>query len=214
MGRRPAVLRAVLGVALVLLLIGAVTLVGLWRAVFHPSVDRPLPQADALLVLGPVDAKLTEAARLMNEGAAQTLVISDQDQRDGAPGTCRPDVLDRIQELGWTPEDPSQLLCFRPLPVTTQGGAMALRDLGAAQGWYTVNVLAYPEHLTRARTLVDRCWDGQIAFLVAPGGPATQSDRAAWDAFWYQSGALGKAALTPGCQDRLPPWLEELSWRL
>ncbi|WP_143109366.1 hypothetical protein [Micrococcus terreus] len=214
MGRRRAILRAVLGASLVLLLIGAITGVGLWRAVFRPSVDGPIAQADALLVLGPADGKLAEAVQLMNDGAADTLVISDQDQRDGTPGACRPEVVDEVLRLGWAPGGPHQLLCFRPIPVTTQGEAMGIHNLGAHHGWTSLNVLAYPEHITRARILVDRCWSEESAYLAAPDRTASQGGRAAWNAFWYQSGALGKAALTPGCDDMLPPWLEQLSWRL
>lgn len=213
MDRRRAILRAVLGASLVLLLIGVITGVCLWRAVFHPSVDGPIAQADALLVLGPVDGKLAEAVQLMNDGAPDTLVISDQDQRDGAPGTCRPEVVDQLDRFGWAPGDPHQLLCFRPIPVTTQGEAMSIRDLGAHRGWTSLNVLAYPEHITRARTLVDRCWIEESAYLAAPNSPAGHNSRAGWDSFWYQTGALGKAALTPRCDDRLPLWLEQLSWR-
>lgn len=214
MGRRRAFLRAVLGAALIILLLGAVTGVGLWRAVFHPSVDRPLERADALLVLGPVDAKLGEAVALMEAGTADALVISDQDQRDGAADSCRPEVLTALEDLGWTPDHPNTLFCFRPIPVTTQGEAMGIRDLGHDHGWESLNILAYPEHITRARILVDRCWAEESAYLAAPDGPASLGGRAAWDAFWYQSGALGKTALTPGCDDMLPPWLEQLSWRL
>lgn len=34
---------------------------------------------------------------------------------------------------------------------------MAIREFGEANGWSAVNVLAYPEHVSRARILVDRC---------------------------------------------------------
>ena len=214
MGRRRAVLRAVLGWALLASLLIAVIGGGLWTAIFQPTTDEPIDQADALLVLGPVDAKLEDAVRLMDRGAAQTLVVSDQDQREGAPGTCRQVVVDHIAQLGWAPDDPSRLLCFRPVPVTTQGEAMAIREFGEANGWSAVNVLAYPEHVSRARILVDRCWTQDTAYLAASDSPAAQSPGAGWDAFWYQSGALGKAALTPGCDTMLPQWLEKLSWRM
>lgn len=214
MGRRRAFLRSMVGLALLLSLLAGITGLGLWRAIFHPTVDAPIRQADALVVLGPVDAKLEEAVRLMDQGAAHTLVVSDQDQRDGAPGTCRPEVVDQAARWGWVPENSVRLLCFRPVPVTTQGEAMAIRSFGEANDWSTVNVLAHPEHLTRARILVDRCWRRDSAYLAAPEGPASGGGRAAWDAFWYQTGALGKASLTPGCDERLPPWLEQLSWRL
>ena len=214
MGRRRAILRAVLGASLVLLLIAAVAGFGLWRAVFHPSVDRPIGQADALLVLGPVDAKLAEAVRLMEGGTAGTLVISDQDQRSGQPGECRAAVLRMAAEAGWPADRSDDLHCFRPVPVTTQGEAMGIGELGAQRGWDSLHVLAYPEHISRARVLVDRCWSGQSHYLAAPGGPASAGQQDAWDSFWYQSGALVKAGLTPGCDTPLPRWLEELSWRL
>lgn len=212
--RRHAVLRAGLGLLVLALVVSAVVAYGLIRAVFNPHVDEPIPQADALVVLGPVDSKLQTAVDLMGRGAARTLVISDQDQRDGAPGACRPEVVADVAQRGWSPTEPNSLLCFRPIPVTTQGEAMAIRDFGQTFGWSSVNVLAYPEHITRARILVDRCWTQDAAFVSAPGGPASQGTEAARDAFWYQSGALGKAAITSDCDTLLPRWLEQLSWRL
>lgn len=177
-------------------------------------MDSPRADSDALVVLGPADTKLAEAARLMGHGPAHVLVVSDQDRRSPTPGTCRPQVVAELERLGWVPQEPEHLLRFRPDSVTTQGEAMVPRQLGAEHGWESVDLLAYPEHITRARILVDRCWSEESAYLAAPDGTASQGGRAAWNAFWYQSGALGKAALTPGCDDMLPPWLEQLSWRL
>lgn len=214
MGRRRAVLRALLGLFCLVLLLTGVLGYGLWQAVYRPTVDEPLPQADALLVLGPVDHKLDEAVQLMQRDAATTLVVSDQDQRDGESGECRPEVLEHLGDKEWIPDDDHPVLCFRPIPVTTQGEAMGLRALGQSHGWDSVNVLAYPEHVSRARLLVDRCWTDEVAYLAAPGSPASTSDEAARDAFWYQSGALVKAGLTPGCDTMLPSWLEQISWRL
>lgn len=214
MGRRRASLRAALGVVLLCLLITGITGAGLWRAVFHPTVDQPADPADALLVLGPVDAKLADAVRLMEGGTAGTLVISDQDQRSGQLGECRAAVLRMATEAGWPADRSDDLFCFRPVPVTTQGEAMGIGELGAQRGWDSLHVLAYPEHISRARVLVDRCWNGQSHYLAAPGGPASAGQQDAWNAFWYQSGALVKAGLTPGCDTPLPRWLEELSWRL
>ena len=214
MGRRRASLRAALGVVLLCLLITGITGAGLWRAVFHPTVDQPADPADALLVLGPVDAKLADAVRLMEGGTAGTLVISDQDQRSGQLGECRAAVLRMATEAGWPVDRSDDLYCFRPVPVTTQGEAMGIGELGAQRGWDSLHVLAYPEHISRARVLVDRCWNGQSHYLAAPGGPASAGQQEAWDAFWYQTGALVKAGLTPGCDTPLPRWLEQLSWRL
>lgn len=214
MGRRRAVVRVVLGLALLALLLSSVTAIHLVRAVFSPAVDAPRPEADALMVLGPADAKLAEAARLMGQGQARVLAVSDQDRRSPTPGTCRPQIVAELERLGWVPQEPEHLLCFRPDPVTTQGEAMALQQLGAERGWDSVDLLAYPEHISRARILVDRCWNGEISYLAAPDGPAAQGADAAWDALWYQSGALVKAGLTTGCEVRLPFWLEEFGRRL
>lgn len=214
MGRRRAGVRVGLRCALLALQLTSVTAIGLVRAAFSPAVDSPRADSDALVVLGPADTKFAEAARLMDHGPARVLVVSDQDRRSPTPGTCQPQVVAELERLGWVPQEPEHLLCLRPDPVTTQDEAMILRQLGAEHGWESVDLLAYPEHLTRARILVGRCGTRDSAYLTAPEGPASGGGRAPWDAFWYQTGALGKASLTPGYDEMLPPWLEQLSWRL
>jgi hypothetical protein len=188
----------------------SVALLGAYRGIFHPHVDQPL--VGPLLVLGGVDAKLERAVELARDGSVSTLVVSDPYLRDDGTGECRSEVDDYLRSLGAMEADyPADVVCFYPDPVTTQGEAMYLRQIGAERGWTSATVLAYSPHVERARVLLDRCWDGELA-VTAVDQP--MNTRQAIGTYFYQSGAMVKAALTPNCDSRLPAWVEQLGWQV
>jgi hypothetical protein len=194
----------------VFLVFVSVTAVGSYRAIFHPHNDKPL--IGPLLVLGGVDAKLERAVELARDGSVHTLVVSDPYLRDDGTGACRPEVDDYLRSLGAMDADyPADVVCFHPDPVTTQGEAMYLREIGVQRGWTKATVLAYSPHVERARILLDRCWDGELA-VTAVDQPMNTGQ--AISTYFYQSGAMVKAVLTPSCDSRLPTWVEELGWKV
>ena len=95
-------------------------------------------------------------------------------------------------------EEPG-VTCIAPLPETTQGEAMVFAALAEQRGWESVTVVSQTSHLPRIRILMERCYPGTV-HAVAISEPWW-----IWPyRFVYETGAMAKVALTPGCDDRLP----------
>lgn len=147
-----------------------------------PVVDEPRP-VDAVLVLGPTnEAKLQTAQRLLEEGLADTLVLSTP--------------VGEFAEFCAAEHD-FEVLCFRPSPSTTQGEARELGSLAEARGWDSAMVIAMTPHITRARMIVERCFDGELA-MISDGAALSLTE---WiGQYIYQTGAFVKAfTVTPTC---------------
>ncbi|MEE1622556.1 hypothetical protein ACQ3I4_12720 [Zafaria sp. Z1313] len=164
-----------------------------------PRVDEAAP-ADALLVLGPVDARLDTARTLMDAGIADTVAYSVP-----AAATVDEATAAAVGEL-CAPRTDYEVLCFTPDPFTTQGEAMALRGLAAEHAWTSVNVLTFDAHVTRTRWVMERCWDGGLRVLEYPR-PAGPLQRA-FDV-GYQGLGVAKLAVTRGCEGQLPAPVQE-----
>jgi uncharacterized SAM-binding protein YcdF (DUF218 family) len=119
------------------------------RLFVWPATD-PVGHADAVVVLaGGEGERLDRGLELMRDGVAPTLVLSF-----GPPGLCR----------GGAAFD---VVCFTPSPETTRGEAEAIGNLARTRGWSRLVVVTSTPHVTRARMLVDRCYDGSLAVTAA-----------------------------------------------
>lgn len=156
-----------------------------------PARDKP-EQADVVLVLAPAYDRLAVAEQLMDEGYAKTLAVSSppNDERKSAPAICH-------EARSYT------VVCFDPVPVTTQGEAQALQRLAAVHGWRSANVVTSQYHVTRARVLLERCYEGEV-FIVPHwqnmailGFPSIKGSWAYHYA--YETAAFAKVLLNPGC---------------
>ena len=63
----------------------------------------------------------------------------------------------------------SDLYCFVPDPPTTKGEGRELRRLAARDGWRTVIVVTFRPHISRARFILERCFDGDLIMVASPG---------------------------------------------
>lgn len=88
------------------------------------------------------------------------------------------------------------ITCIPPDPVTTQGEARLLGEVAKDRGWRSVTVVTHRSHVARARTLMRRCFDGQVLFMAR--GVERGADAWVW-AVVYESGAMIKTWLTPEC---------------
>jgi uncharacterized SAM-binding protein YcdF (DUF218 family) len=137
------------------LLLGATARLFVW-----PVTDDP-GRADAVVVLdGGSGERLDEARALMERDVAPTLAISagrelDPDEADG--------LCSRPQQF--------EVVCFTPTPDSTRGEARALATLAREHGWTDVVLVTSTYHVTRARLLVERCFDGRVD-VVAASPPA------------------------------------------
>jgi uncharacterized SAM-binding protein YcdF (DUF218 family) len=86
--------------------------------------------------------------------------------------------------------------CFTPNPATTQGEAQNIRRLAAAKHWNTIIVVTSTYHVSRARMIIRRCFDGTLEVVAA----RTHISLLDWAyQFAYQTGGYLKAAISRGC---------------
>ena len=144
------------------LLTALAMLVGLWLVavallfVWPRANDHPPAHADVVVVLaGGRNARLDPALRLMRRGIAPVLAISSV-QRDpdwtkahrlcnGAYGKLR-----------------FRVLCFEATPYSTRGEAETVSRLARVHHWRRIVVVTSTYHVTRARMLFRRCYDGAL----------------------------------------------------
>ncbi len=156
----------------------AVAVVALWPVYVRPRVDPPAP-ADAILVLGGAhDGREELGLRLAREGYAPLVLFSDP-----YDGSAR---MNRICHGGYSFE----VRCFDPDPRTTRGEGRELARWARAENWRRVIVVTFTPHVSRARYVLGKCWDGDLLF-VDPR-PSLSAPRWGYD-YLYQSVGYVKA---------------------
>jgi uncharacterized SAM-binding protein YcdF (DUF218 family) len=161
-------------------------LVACYLIVVDPTVNRAT-RADAVVVLGPPtkDGRLGTGLTLINQGYAGNLVISlNSPKQREARQVCE------------APPAGVSVTCFTPNPATTQGEAQNIRRLAAAQHWNTIIVVTSTYHVSRARMIIRRCFDGTLEVVAAR--PHISLLDWAYQ-FAYQTGGYLKAAISRGC---------------
>jgi uncharacterized SAM-binding protein YcdF (DUF218 family) len=157
-----------------------------WRVVGHPKVDHP-SHADAVVILGsPENNDRIEAAEsLLADHVSNQLVISlNSPNQRHAYRTCQ------------HPPAGVTVTCFQPNPSTTQGEAEEVRRLAAQHGWKSVAVVTSTFHVSRARYIFSRCFNGKLYMIPARVGIGWIT----WTyQYLYQTGAYIKAVLQSGC---------------
>jgi uncharacterized SAM-binding protein YcdF (DUF218 family) len=171
-------------VAVCLLLIAAV--IGGLPVYVRPQID-PLRHADAILILGGDHyARYPFGFDLGSEGWAPTVVVSNPNGSDD-PWLTR---------YCAAPHPRFDLHCFVPNPPTTKGEGRELRRLAAQYGWRTVIVVTFRPHISRARFILEHCFDGDLVMVASPAHISV----AGWAfEYVYQTAGYVHAALQPGC---------------
>lgn len=156
----------------------------------HPRQEE-LRRVDALLVLASNYDSASPAIRLAEQDVADLLIIS-------VPKGATNELCEN------QPADPD-VVCFDPVPVTTQGEAIVDSQLAREHGVRSLGVVTFDYHLERARFVVGRCWDGELrAYGFTPERGWGQR---AYD-LTYAMAAYGKAFLTRDCTQPIPRWLQ------
>jgi uncharacterized SAM-binding protein YcdF (DUF218 family) len=137
-------------------------LVGLWLVavavlfVWPQANEAPPAHADAVVVLsGGGDGRLDPALRLVRHGLAPVLAISSpfkQPRWRTAISLC----------TGRTPHPKFRVVCFQAVPYSTRGEAETVSRLAKRQGWHRLVIVTSTYHVTRARMLFRRCYDGPL----------------------------------------------------
>ena len=151
-----------------------------------PKVSHPT-HADAVVVLGsPVNnGRLDAALKLVHDGVSTNLVISlNSPKQWQARNVCQ------------QPPAGVAVTCFNPSPSTTRGEAEEVHRLVARHGWRNIVVVTSTYHVSRARMIFRRCFDGTLQMVAARRGISLRD----WAyQYFYQSAAYVKAALQSGC---------------
>ena len=179
--RRPRIRWVVVPVCL---LIAAV--IGGLPVYVRPQVD-PLRHADAILVLGGDGfSRYRLGIDLGMQGWAPKVILSN-------PGTDDEEWLTKACN---TPPSGIKLDCFVPDPPTTVGEGRELRRLAERHRWRSVIVVTFTPHISRARFILQRCFDGELIMVASP----THISLLDWPVeYVYQTAGYVRAALQPGC---------------
>jgi hypothetical protein len=141
--------RQAIALAVVFCLVCAATA----RLFIWPVQGMP-SRVDALVMLDSPGHPLAFAVRLAAQHRAPFLVVSQGTpaSRDPCPGPI-PGVT---------------LICFHPVPPTTQGEAEFVGRLAEKYHWRSIAVVAITPQDSRARLRVERCFPGQVYVVTAP----------------------------------------------
>jgi uncharacterized SAM-binding protein YcdF (DUF218 family) len=157
--RHPARWWVLAGLGLAALVVGA-GLTARWFVWPSGVVDQPAA-ADAVVMMAGPGPRYAEALRLVEEGVAPWLVVSDPREGDQV-WTAHGAFCQAPHEY--------RTVCFDPEPETTRGEARFVADLAERQGWGRIVVVADTEQARRARQLVGRCWAGDVQVVAVPSG--------------------------------------------
>jgi hypothetical protein len=174
--------RAVVSVCL--LLIAAV--IGGLPVYVRPQIDQ-LRRADAILILGGAyHGRYSFGFDLASKGWAPTVVVSNPNGPEDP----------WLTQVCATPQARPNLRCFIPDPPSTKGEGQELRRLAAQYHWRTVIVVTFRPHISRARFILEHCFDGDLIMVASPARISVL--RWAFE-YVYQTVGYVRAALQPGC---------------
>lgn len=152
----------------------------------RPQADHPRT-ADAIVILGGPDyRRYSFGFGLGADGWAPNVVVSNPNGADD------PYLTDYCAARH--PE--FNLMCFIPDPETTKGEGRELRRLATQYGWRTVIVVTIRPHISRARFILEQCFDGELVMVALP----VRMSFFEWMFHYaYQSAGYARAILQPGC---------------
>lgn len=172
---------ATVRVMIALVAMVSVFVAALWPVYVRPRVEQPRT-VDAIVVLGGAhDGREELGLRLGRAGYAPLVVFSN-------PYVESP-MLSRICHGGYS----FQVECFRPEPPTTRGEAAYI----AGRGWRSIMVVTFTPHISRARYIIQKCFDGELAMIDV--APELSAARWAFN-YLYQSAGYTRA-LFETCRD-------------
>lgn len=107
----------------------------------------------AIVMLAGTGDRMPVALRLAREHRAPVLVVSQGHLGYGGPCPPRPPGI--------------KLICFDPEPADTRGEAEFVGRMAKQYGWSSVVVVATRPQATRARMLMERCFNGPVYLATA-----------------------------------------------
>jgi uncharacterized SAM-binding protein YcdF (DUF218 family) len=126
-----------------------------------PSAETGAPaHADAVVVLSGSASRLPPAEALIRRGVAPMLAISS------VLKTPKWKAARRLCRVGTYAG--ARVLCFEAQPYSTRGEAETVTRIAARRDWSSIVVVSSTFHLTRAKLLFTRCFDGRLSLVGAP----------------------------------------------
>jgi uncharacterized SAM-binding protein YcdF (DUF218 family) len=165
-----------------------VWLIGGYFVIVSPKVNQPT-HADAVVVLGSVhvNGRLQEGLELVNQGLADNLVLS-----------VGPSDYQAMRGYACNGQDTdAKVICFTPDPSTTRGEAEEVHRLAEQNGWKKIIVVTSTFHVSRARYIFGRCFDGSIEMVGTSTGGISLGTWAY--EYLYQTAGYLKAFAESGC---------------
>jgi uncharacterized SAM-binding protein YcdF (DUF218 family) len=152
----------------------------------RPQIDR-VRHADAIFILGGYgDLRYSFGLELGIQGWAPNVVVSNP--RGGDDPWLTDYCATRYRAF--------RLVCFSPDPPTTKGEGRELNRLASQHGWRTVIVVTFRPHISRARFVLEHCFDGDLVMVASPDHLSAEK----WvSEYVYQTAGYGRAVLQPGC---------------
>jgi hypothetical protein len=123
------------------------------RVIVWPASGMP-SRVDAIVMMAGPGDRLAVATQLADGHRAPVLVVSQGQHGYGGP--CPPAVA------GVT------LICFDPVPGDTRGEAEFAGHLARLHGWHSIVLVTSSEQATRARFMMQRCYNGGVYVMTAP----------------------------------------------
>lgn len=119
-----------------------------------PSTGMPA-RVSAIIVIGGRGDRVPTGIKLAQEDRASYLVFS-KGLNWIPPGIC-------TQHVG-----SATVLCYQPVPSTTQGEAEGAARLAKRYGWRSIVLVTTPDQAWRARLWFGRCFTGPIYNMTSP----------------------------------------------
>lgn len=168
--------------------------------------DEP-EHVDAVIVLAYGQDRIDKGVDLVEDGVSDELIMSVSRRMNsmlegGNMLALTPAEWDQAPpNKRWMPacgeEFPQfETECFTPVPHSTVGEALAVRDMAEENGWDSVAIVTEPSHLNRARAIFEEC-SGTSVYAVSSG-----REDGLWRTVWrtvYETAALAKYVVTPAC---------------
>ncbi len=125
--------------------------------VWPPAQTAAPAHADAVVVLSGEQARLPKALSLIRDGVAPVLAISSVQR---TPRWRQARELCAAGRVGR-----AHVVCFLADPFSTRGEARTVARLARRRHWDSIAVVTSTFHLTRAKLLFGRCYDGRTSWV-------------------------------------------------
>jgi hypothetical protein len=160
--------------------------------VFTNASADALQRADAIVVLGGEhDGREDYAIGLARDGWAPTVVLSN-------PYPAGDPVMQRVCT---PPGGGVEVLCERPVSVTTRGESEMMHRLAGERSWHKIIVVTWRYHMPRARLIFRQCFSRDPNAVVMQAVPRQYDFSVGhWEfVYAYQDFAFAKALVQGDC---------------